>query len=66
MTGEVMLTVPEGTQNGRTFRLRGKGMPHLRQSGQYGDLFAKVEVQLPINLTAKQRELFKELQSEGA
>ena len=66
VTGEVMLTIPEGTQNGRTFRLRGKGMPHLRQSGQYGDLFAKVEVQLPTNLTAKQRELFKELQSEGA
>jgi curved DNA-binding protein len=62
MTGSVMLTIPEGTQNGRTFRLRGKGMPRLRKPEQHGDLFATVEVQLPTDLTAEQRELFRQLQ----
>lgn len=62
MTGDVELTIPSGTQNGRTFRLRGKGMPHLRKPDQYGDLFARVEVRLPSNLTAQQRKLFEELQ----
>jgi len=67
MTGDVMLTIPEGTQNGRSFRLRGKGMPHLRQKGQHGDLYARIEVQLPARLTDRQRELFEELRKvEGA
>ncbi|HFD40423.1 MAG TPA: J domain-containing protein, partial [Anaerolineae bacterium] len=61
MTGHVMLTIPPGTQNGRTFRLRGKGMPRLHQPGQYGDLYAKVEARLPTRLTDRQRELFEEL-----
>jgi curved DNA-binding protein len=61
MNGSVVLTIPEGTQNGRTFRLRGKGMPHLRQPDHYGDLYAKVEVRLPTDLTARQQELFEEL-----
>ncbi|MGC9333791.1 MAG: DnaJ C-terminal domain-containing protein [Anaerolineae bacterium] len=61
MTGRVALTIPAGTQNGRTFRLRGKGMPRLRNPEQHGDLYAKVEVQLPTRLTARQRELFEEL-----
>jgi len=67
MTGSVVLTVPAGTQSGRTFRLRGKGMPHLRQPDQHGDIYAKVEVRLPNQLTPRQRELFEELRKlEGA
>jgi curved DNA-binding protein len=62
MNGEVVLTIPAGTQNGRTFRLRGKGMPRLRHPEQHGDLFAKIEVRLPTELTPRQRELFTELQ----
>jgi curved DNA-binding protein len=61
LSGPVMLTIPAGTQNGRVFRLRGKGLPHLRQPEQHGDLYAKVDVQLPTELTARQRELFEEL-----
>jgi curved DNA-binding protein len=61
LTGEVVLTIPAGTQNGRSFRLRGKGMPRLRKSGENGDLYAKVEVRLPANLTGRQQELFEEL-----
>jgi len=59
--GPVMLTIPPGTQNGQTFRLRGKGMPRLRQPGEHGDLYARVEVRLPTRLTPRQRELFEEL-----
>jgi curved DNA-binding protein len=61
MTSSVVLTVPPETQNGRTFRLRGKGMPHLRHKDQHGDLYAKVEVRLPKRLTPRQKELFEEL-----
>ncbi len=61
MTGDVVLTIPAGTRNGRTFRLGGKGMPRLRQRDQHGDLYAKVEVELPTELTSRQRELFEEL-----
>ncbi len=57
----VMLRIPPETQNGRTFRLRGKGMPHLNRPDLRGDLYAKVKVQLPQHLTPKERELFEEL-----
>jgi curved DNA-binding protein len=56
-----MLTIPAGTQNGRRFRLRGKGMPHLGQPEQRGDLYAEADVRLPESLTPRQRELFEEL-----
>ncbi len=61
LAGPVTLTIPPHTQNGQIFRLRGKGMPKLRRKGEYGDLYARVEVQLPTRLTARQRELFEEL-----
>lgn len=61
LAGEVNLKIPAGSQNGQTFRLRGKGMPKLGKSGQYGDLYAKLDVQLPRRLTPKQRELFEQL-----
>jgi len=61
MNGNVVLTIPPGTQNGRTFRLRGKGMPRLRNAEQHGDLYVKVEVQLPTRLTPEQRQLFEQL-----
>ncbi len=63
LTGEVKLKVPAGSQNGRVFRLRGKGMPKLRKPGEYGDLYARLDVRLPTNLTPKQRELFEQLRS---
>jgi curved DNA-binding protein len=66
MTGKVVLTIPAGTQNGRTFRLQDKGMPRLRQPDQHGALYARVEVRLPTNLTPRQRELFEELQRSAA
>ena len=50
LDGRVLLKIPEGTQNGRTIRLKGKGMPHLRGDGR-GDLLAKVKVVLPAHLS---------------
>jgi curved DNA-binding protein len=60
LSGAVMLTIPEGTQNGRVFRLRGKGMPR-RGKDEHGDLYARVEVQVPTPISPRERELFEEL-----
>jgi DnaJ-class molecular chaperone len=60
MTGRVMLKVPAGTQNGKTFRLGGKGMPRLGGSSS-GDLYAHVHVVLPTDLSSRERELFEQL-----
>ena len=57
----VMLHIPPETQNRKVFRLRGKGMPHLGHVRQHGDLYARVQVQLPQHLTRKERQLFAEL-----
>ncbi len=62
LNGSVMLRVPETTQNGRVFRLGGKGMPILN-SDQRGDLFAKVRVVLPEQLSDEERELFRALEA---
>lgn len=66
LSGQVNLKIPAGSQNGQTIRLRGKGMPQLRKPGQYGDLFARLDVRLPTELTTRQRELFEKLRRLGA
>ncbi len=53
--------VPEGTQTGKQFRVRGKGMPVLR-SAQTGDLFIQVTIETPQNLSRRQRELLEEFE----
>ena len=54
------LRIPSPTQNGRTFRLRGQGMPHrIGQKDQRGDLYAEVRVALPTHLNEEQRQLFE-------
>jgi len=55
LKGRVLLTIPPGTQAGRTFRLAGQGMPRFRSSG-HGDLFVRARVVLPTNLTADARD----------
>jgi DnaJ-class molecular chaperone len=57
---KLLLTIPTETQNGRTFRLAGKGMPRLRGEGS-GNLFARVKVVLPMNLSSEERGLFEKL-----
>lgn len=58
---KLALKVPPGTQNGRSFRLSGQGMPHLKSPDKRGDLFARVEVQLPAQLEDSEKQLFEEL-----
>jgi curved DNA-binding protein len=61
LDGHVTLKVPPETQSGRTFRLRGKGMPKLRQADRRGDLYVKVRVSLPQKLNEREKQLFREL-----
>jgi DnaJ-class molecular chaperone len=64
MKSRVTMKIPPGTQSGQTFRLGGLGMPRLGKPGR-GDLYAKIRITVPKELTARQRELFEELQKEG-
>jgi molecular chaperone DnaJ len=56
--------VPEGTETGKQFRLKGKGMPVLRSKVQ-GDMYIQVDVETPKNLTRRQRDLLEEFQKES-
>jgi len=59
--GDVMLTIKPGTQPGQVYRLRGRGMPYLKNPDRRGDLYVHIKVALPKKLTPKERELFTEL-----
>jgi curved DNA-binding protein len=63
MTGKVTLKVNPGTQPGQLIRLRGRGMPNLRKKDTFGDLYVRIQVDIPQDLSAKERALFKELAS---
>ncbi|MCS6962865.1 J domain-containing protein [Thermoflexus sp.] len=57
----LMVHIPPETQNGTLIRLRGEGMPSPHHPGERGDLYLRVSVELPRNLTPRERELFAEL-----
>ena len=59
LDGRVKLNIPEGTQTGTTFRLRGKGIPYLRGSGR-GDQFVTVRVAVPKSLNSSQKEALRQ------
>jgi curved DNA-binding protein len=61
VTGSVRLKIPETTQSGQVFRLKGHGMPHVGTPDQRGDLYATVEVQLPRALSKDQRQHYEAL-----
>jgi molecular chaperone DnaJ len=61
--GRAELRIPSGTQNGTVFKLRGKGLPKLNRWGR-GDLFVKLNVDVPRNLSSKQRKLLEDLDRE--
>lgn len=62
LNGSLSLKIPPETQNGKVFRLAGKGMPQLGNAN-YGSLFARAKVVLPANLTEEERKLFERLRS---
>jgi len=57
--GEVTLKIPPGTQPEQVFRLAGRGMPRLKIPQARGDLFVRVKVRIPKDLTSAQRELLQ-------
>jgi molecular chaperone DnaJ len=63
LDGHVSLKVPAGTQSGKVFRLRGKGVTMVRDPRK-GDLFAQVAVETPVNLTGEQKDLLSRFDSE--
>lgn len=64
LDGHTTLTIPAGTKSGTVFRLKGKGMPRVRQYGR-GDLLCKINVEIPKKITKAQRELLLKLKELG-
>ena len=60
LSGRINMKIPEGTQNGKQFRLKGKGMP-VYGTSSHGDLYVKIQVKLPDKLTPEQKELVMKL-----
>jgi molecular chaperone DnaJ len=60
LEGAASIKIPEGTQSGKAFKLKGKGVPHLNSNGK-GDLIVEIRVQTPSKLTKAQKELLKQL-----
>ena len=60
---QVRLNIPPGTENGKVFRLRGLGMPKLNNPDERGDLYATVNIQIPTNLSEREKKLFEELRN---
>jgi DnaJ-class molecular chaperone len=67
LEGPVGIKIPAASRPGRVFRLRGHGLPQLGEGkkGQRGDLLAELAVDLPQDLTAREKELFEELRRGG-
>jgi molecular chaperone DnaJ len=62
--GRLKINYDPGTQSGKRFRLRGKGMPGLRGASR-GDAYVETLVETPVNLTKRQKEILKEFSLEG-
>ena len=65
MQGAVALTIPRDTQNGKVFRLKGQGMPDVKDNKNRGDLLVEVVVELPVPLSGEGRRLVESLQRES-
>jgi curved DNA-binding protein len=61
LESSVNLKIPAGTQGGRTFRLRGKGMPDLKDKEKTGDILATIHIEIPEKLSKEERELYEKL-----
>ncbi len=63
--GKVKVKIPEGTQTGKQFRVRGKGMPGLH-ARRHGDLYIQIHVETPVGLTKRQKELLEEFEASSS
>ncbi len=62
LDGHASIKIPAETQTGQVFRLRGKGIKHVR-GAQHGDLFCHVSIETPVKLTSRQKELLREFEA---
>jgi len=63
--GKEKIKIPKGTPNGKVFRLKGKGIPHLRNYGR-GDQLIETVISVPGNITKRQEELLLEFERIGS
>ena len=61
LSGQLIIKIKPETKNGTLLRLKGKGFPVYNQPGQFGDLYVKINLQIPESLTDKEKDLFKQL-----
>ncbi len=66
LDGPVRVSIPPESQHGQLIRLKGKGLPRYKQPDQYGDLYLKLQVQLPKHLSDSEKQLFRELAAKRA
>ena len=64
LDGPVMHRIPEGTQHGTKFRLKGRGIPSIR-GGARGDQYVRIIVEIPKNISSKQREILEQFAEES-
>lgn len=64
LNGKVKIKVKPETQNGTKVKLKGKGLPVYKREGQFGDLYITYDIQIPVSLTEKEKQLFEELAKE--
>ncbi|HSH67595.1 MAG TPA: DnaJ C-terminal domain-containing protein, partial [Bacteroidia bacterium] len=64
LKGNIQLTIPKETENGKTLRLKGMGMPVYGKDNAFGDLYAKVKLILPKNLSKEEIDLFQQLKNK--
>jgi len=64
LDGRVKIKIPAGTEGGRVFRLRGHGVPDVRNNGQKGDLYVRVQIAVPKKMSHRQAQLLREFANE--
>jgi curved DNA-binding protein len=63
LSGQIKAKIDAGTQNGKTIRIKNKGMPVYGKAGSYGDLYVNLQVLIPEKLSERQKELFQQLRT---
>lgn len=63
MTKPLRMNIPEGSDNSKTFRLKGKGMPKLKNPKEFGDMFVSLQVTLPKHLTDAEKDMFRQIRN---
>jgi curved DNA-binding protein len=65
MKGNIQITIPKETDNGKVLRLKGLGMPKYANPNEFGDIYAKVKLQIPKNLSKEEIDLFQQLKNKS-